>query len=314
MMCLPATPPMSVAGPLVVTKPDVTIGEVNTNKPALAVFQLENAGKQPLTIRQVSRSCSCVKIDLGQEILKPGEQTRLTMAFNVLTQPEGLALWQSKIAYSLDGEQTPREQQLTVRAMIKKDVWVEPVSLVLIGEKDMTGSISVFDRRGKKLNVTNARIGLDHVDVAFQPNTKDSTRQIVQITSKPELFVGTHQDEVIIKTDDPDFQELRVPVRLIKQEPVARVKLFPLKTKLTPANLNQLVRVQDRDEEPVVIESVESNVPWLTAKWASGQDGDATIRLTAAEHNEDLIGLAVVTVKLSNPVKMTKTILVEWKK
>ena len=51
-------------------------------KPASATFNLTNAGKDPITITQVSTSCGCTAPKYSKEPIKPGEKGEVVLTYN----------------------------------------------------------------------------------------------------------------------------------------------------------------------------------------------------------------------------------------
>jgi len=51
-------------------------------KPASATFTMTNAGKDPVTISQVSTSCGCTAPKYTKEPIKPGEKGEVTLTYN----------------------------------------------------------------------------------------------------------------------------------------------------------------------------------------------------------------------------------------
>jgi len=111
---------------------------------------------------------------------------------------------------------------------------------------------------------------------------------------------------VDILTDDPDYRDLKVPVTVVKRGR-HRLTASPEQVKLHAASC--LVLLRDSDNEPVVIDGVESDDPALVCRWANGANRLATIRIgvrqeavTAGEAH------GLVRVHLSKPVRETLTI------
>ncbi len=311
-LLLAALTPGAGPPPLRAVTPNATLGEVNANKSLVHTFHLENAGAEPITVLDVKRACACMKQELGTKALAPGEKTSLTVSFNLMTQPEGPGQWNVAVRYAVIGRDGTQELPLTVSATVKKDVRVEPVSLVMIGSADLSGKVTVFDRRGKPLNVTGARLGVAKVTTTVEKADGGERRQTVRITADDMLPVGTHADELAIDTDDPEYRELRVPVRIVKTAPAPAVRASPAAVKLQGAGASKVVTVSDRDDRDIDIEAVTASEPFLSVKWAKGPGGDAAVRVTLDGAPNPPAGRGTITVKLKQPAASPLTILVEW--
>jgi hypothetical protein len=305
--------------PLAVEAPAVDLGERAANKSLVHVFRLKNAGVSPLTITDVTGVCGCVRQQLGAKTLKPGEGTELTLGINLLTQPEGPNIWKLAVRYRVDGDPpTAGEQVVQMAARVKKDVTVEPVALMLSAEREITGALTVLDRRGKPLTVTAVRLGLKDVKAAVKPATDAGGKrsQRIELTMTDACPTGQYADEVCIDTDDPEYRELRIPLRVIKKAPATGVQAVPgsatLRFAKDQAAASALVRLRDADDREVVVEKAESDHPAIVSKWAAGPGTMATLRVTVDLSGARAAGVGVVTVRLKVPAAETILIPVSW--
>jgi len=313
-LLLAALTPAADPQPLRAVTPRAALGEVTANKPMVHTFHLENTDANAVTIVDVKRTCACVKYELGAKQLAAGEKTTLTVSFNLMSQPEGPGRWDVPVRYAVAGRDGALELALSVAATVKKDVRVEPVSLVMTGSADLAGTVTVFDRRGKPLNVTGARLGVDRVTTSIEEAGVGERRQTIRLTAADSLRVGTHADELAIDTDDPEYRELRVPVRIVKTAPAPGVRVSPDVVKLQGVGATKLVRLLDREERDIVIERATSTEPALALKWVAGPGGHAVVRVTLDGTPTQPAGRATVTVTLKQPAAPPLTLLVEWSK
>jgi hypothetical protein len=306
-------------GPLAVEKPAVDLGERAANKPLVHVFRLKNAGTAPLTITDVTGVCGCVRQQLGTRTLKPGEETELTLGINLLTQPEGPNSWKLAVRYKVESDPPATgEQVVQMAAKVKKDVTVEPVALMLSAEREITGALTVLDRRGKPLTVTAVRLGLKDIKAEVKPAADAGGRrsQRIELTVTDGCPAGQYADEVCIDTDDPEYRELRIPLRVIKKAPATGVQAAPgsaaLRFAKDQTTASALVRLRDADDKEVVVEKAESDHPAISCKWAAGPGAMATLRVTVDLSGSRAAGVGVVTVRLKGPAAETILIPVSW--
>lgn len=303
--------------PLTIASPSVDLGERSAGLPLVHVFRLRNTGPDSLTITEVTGVCGCVRKSLGSSQVKPGETTELTVGVNLLTQPEGPNAWKLAVRYRTDAGVTDH-QVVQVAARVRKDVAVEPVALMLSAEKEITGSVTVFDRRGKPLTVTAVRLGLPAVKSEIDPPTNADGRraQRIKLTVTDACPVGQHADEICIDTDDPDYRELRIPLRVIKKAPSTGVQAIPGTTTVRFAKGQEvgsgLVRLRDADGQKVVVDRIEADHPAVTCKWAAGPGSMATVRVTIDLKEARAAGVGVVSVRLKGPTEETILIPVSW--
>jgi hypothetical protein len=305
--------------PLAIESPVVDLGERAANKPLVHVFHLKNTGVAPLTITEVTGVCGCIRRDVATSVLKPGDSTDLTVGINLLTQPEGPNSWKLAVRYRVDGDSpTTGEHIVQVTAKVKKDVSVEPVALMLSAEREITGALTVLDRRGKPLTVTGARLGLKDVKVDVKPaaDADGKRSQKIELTVADACPAGQYADEVCIDTDDPDYKELRIPLRVIKKAPVTGVQVAPgsaaLRFAKDQTSASSLVRLRDAEDREVVVDKAESDHPAIACKWAAGPGTMATLRITVDLSQARAAGVGVVTVKLKSPTAEIILIPVSW--
>ncbi|MBO0698555.1 MAG: DUF1573 domain-containing protein [Zavarzinella sp.] len=305
--------------PLAIDPPAVDRGELPANKPLVQTFRLKNTGPVSLTITEVDGACGCFRHSLAAKQIPPGESTELTLGINLLTQPEGPNTWKVVVRYKTDATpSTTGDEVIRLAAKVKKDVTVEPVALLLSAEGEITGTLTVIDRRGKPLTVTGVRLGLRGVRAEVKPAADAAGRrtQKVELTVSDACPAGQYADEVCIDTDDPDCRELRIPLRVIKKAPATGVQVAPgsvtLRFAKDQATASSLVRLKDANDREVVVDKAESDHPAIACKWASGPGAMATLRVTVDLNKAKAAGVGVVTVRVKGPTAETLIIPVSW--
>jgi hypothetical protein len=302
--------------PLVVDKPTVDLGELAANKPVVQVFRLKNTSAAPLTITEIAGGCGCFRQQLTDKVIEPGKTSELTIGINLMTQPEGANTWRAVVRYQT--EATKGEQLLQIAAKVKKDVIVEPVALMLLSEKEITGTLTVIDRRGKPLTVTGARVGLKDVrtEVKAAADAGGKRMQKIELTVADACAPGQYADEIAIDTDDPEYRELRIPVRVIKKAAATGVEAVPASATLRFAkeqtSASSLLRLRDADGREVIVDKAEADHPAIACKFASGPGSMATLRVTVDLSKANAAGVGVVMVKLKGPTAETILIPVSW--
>jgi hypothetical protein len=305
--------------PLAIESPLADLGEVRANKPLVHTFRLKNTGPVPLTITDVTGPCGCVRQSLGSKILKPGDGTELTLGVNLLTQPEGPNAWKLAVRYKTDGSPPVTGAAVVeVAAKVKKDVTVEPVALMLSAEREITGALTVVDRRGKPLTVTGARVGHKDVTVKVQPavDADGKRTQRIELTVTDSCPPGQYADEACIDTDDPDYKELRIPLRVVKKAAATGVQAVPASATLRFAkdqtSASVLLRLRDAGDREVVVEKAEADHSAVACKWAAGPGAMSTLRITVDLRDARAAGVGVVTVHFKGPVAETILVPVSW--
>lgn len=305
--------------PLVVDKQSVDCGELVANKPLVQTFRLKNTGTSPITISDVVGSCGCFRHELSERTIAPGKIVTLTIGINLLAQPEGANTW--KVGVNYRTESTPAASGvvvLNIGAKIRKDVSVEPVAMMLLSEKEITGTLTVSDRRGKPLKVTAARVGLKDVVAEVKPAADASGRrtQQIAITVTDACAAGQYADEICIDTDDPEYRELRIPLRVIRKNATTGVQAVPgsvtLRFAKDQSTASSLVRLRNADDKEVIVEKADSDHVAIACKWAPGPGTMTTLRVTVDLAKANSAGVGVVTVRTKGPDPETILIPVSW--
>jgi hypothetical protein len=263
---------------LVCDPPRHNLGEVRGGQPASCEFRLRNGGDAPIEIVDLERSCGCLVPEWQAKRLAPGESGQLKMRFRTLGQPEGERSWIATIVYRVDGE--TRRQSLTVTAIIRNDIVIDPPQLALFVQDKLTQEIVLVDRREKPLQVIDATTSASGVRIVT--DTTKRGRTTVRLTADAAgLTPGRHDDFVRIATDDPVYGVLEVPLTLMRVEK-RRVTWSPETPEviLAPGQKKGSVLVRLRSEKPFAIERAEGSEPGITSTWAVGDDGTVTMRIS----------------------------------
>jgi len=305
--------------PLAIESPNVDLGELAANKPLAHTFRLKNTGSTAITITDVVGVCGCFRHQLAAHALEPGQATDLSVAINLLTQPEGPNSWKMAIRYRTQSNAPATgEQLIQVTAKVRKDVSVEPVALMMSAEKEITGTLTVIDRRGRPLSVTGVRLGLKDVKAEVKPAADSGGRrtQKIDLTVADACPPGQYADEVCIDTDDPAYKELRIPLRVVKKSAATGVQAAPASVTLRFAKgqttASSLVRLRDAADGEVLVDKAESDHPAIACKWAAGPGAMTTLRVTVDFDKAKAAGVAVVTVRLKGPTAESILIPVSW--
>ncbi len=73
-------------------EPTYNFGSVDRrrNESITHTFVIENRGDEPLIIKRVERSCSCMKASLSKRPIDPGERREMRVSYEVRKMPAGL--------------------------------------------------------------------------------------------------------------------------------------------------------------------------------------------------------------------------------
>jgi hypothetical protein len=140
--------------------------------------------------------------------------------------------------------------------------------------------------------------------------------QRIELTVTDSCPPGQYADEVCIDTDDPDYKELRIPLRVVKKAAATGVQAVPASASLRfardQASASVLVRLRDAADREVVVEKAEADHPAVTCKCARGPGAMSTLRITVELKDARAAGVAVVTARLKGPTAETILVPVSW--
>jgi hypothetical protein len=291
--------------------PLATKGEVKAGPPLIHTFDLVHNGTGSLTITKVEAGCGCLRQALGTTTLQPGEQTKLLLEVNTLTQPDGPNRWQVVVSYKTEAPGVPPqtgELLLQVTATLSREIAITPPQVAFSTTGGASQVLVVTDKRGKPLTVLKAACSAEHLtaEVAQPANAAPGQPRTQAVTIKLAASAPAgHRDEIVtLITDDPECPELRVPVRVLKRV-AAAVTATPeaVSLNLAPgqAEGSGLVVLRAPDGKPVSIAGAESDWPGVLVKYSPGSGPVATVRVTVPEAVAAKPGHCTVRVRLSEP-------------
>jgi hypothetical protein len=313
-----AAPPST---PLQCPEPLAAKGEVNSGPVLAHTFELSNRGQGTLTITRVEGSCGCLRQSLSSSVLQPSETAKLTLEVNTLTQPAGPNRWQLTAAYKVVSPGLPDqtgELLLQMTATLKLVVTVTPPQLAFSTSSGATQDLVLHDTRGKPLTILKATTSSPHLVATIAPPIAQPLRgakQTVAISLSPDFPVGHRDESVLLLTDDPQYAELRIPVRILKRSAgnvVAAPESVAVRFSADETEFSTLVQLRSLDGKPFGVGGVECDHPGVKLKWSTGASALAAIRVTVTEAACGQAGNSTVRVKVADQPGQEVVIPVSW--
>jgi hypothetical protein len=311
--------------PLSCANPVADHGDVKGGPPLSHTFELTHRGAAgTLTITRVEAGCGCLRQHLTAGVLRPGEATKLTIEVNTLTQPDGPNRWQAVVSYRLDvpgapGQPPPPPQTgqlpLTIAATLSREVSVTPPQVAFSCTGEASQTLTITDRRrDKALKVVRVESSSPHLIAEVGPREGGPPKATTGITLKLSADAPPgHRDEaVVLLTDDPEYPELRVPVRVLKRVAggvTAAPEEVAVRFAAGQAEVSTLVQLRTADGKPVAVAGAESGHPGVAVKWSPGPGPVATVRVTVSAGDS---GTCRVRVRLAEPAGQEVVIPVSW--
>jgi hypothetical protein len=288
-------------------------GEVRSGIPLTQRFVFVNDGPETVEITEVRPDCGCLVPRLATRVYRPGEGGALLLEVHTLSQSAGSHTWPVEVRYRCGD--AVREKELRLTAHVVAEISVQPAGLIIVGDSAVGHDIVFTDTRARPLAVTAVRASAPHLTARLTGAGRDaqghSTRTI-HVSVADDFPEGRYEEFVIIYTNDPAYRDLRMPVTVIKR-PRQRVAALPDQAALTggPAAPlpSQLIRLRDRQDQPVRVERIVADHPAIATSWAAGPGTMATLRISVDHRRlERTPWESAVHVHLSGPVAQTLTI------
>jgi hypothetical protein len=306
------------AAPLYCPAPVAAKGEVKAGPALVHTFHLTHSGGPGLlTITRVEAGCGCLRRVLPCEVLRPGESTTLTIEVNTLTQPDGPNRWPIAVSYRHEPPAAPPstgEIILAISASLSRDVTVSPPQVGFSSTGAASQVLTVKDSRSRPLTVLRATSSSPHLAVEIGRH-EPGQPQAVTVKLSADMPPGHRDEYVVLLTDDPDYPEFRVPVRVLKR-PAGGVTASPdaLALRLAPgqAEASALIQLRANDGKPIALASAESDLPGVTVKYSTGSGPVAVVRVTVTEAAASQPGNCTVRIQLAEPAGQQVLVPVLW--
>lgn len=304
----------SVAAPpaLSVDSAKVDRGEVRGGPILKQAFRITNHAAETVAIAGLDSGCGCLRRSVSKNELKPGESADVSMDVNTMTQPDGPQTWTLKLRHrpaSLP-KATPDELlELRMVAKLVREVSVTPPMISVSTEAAATASIVLADSRAVPLGVKKIVSSSPHVAAKFKATARGQFA--IELAIAAELPAGTHDETIVIHTDDAHYAELNVPARIVKRAKNA-VNAFPESLELDAVESRGIVQFR-RGGRPVEIASATCDIAGVTVTASTGSGPVATLKVTLGP-TAAATGKAEVKVKFAEPEGAEFTLPVRWTK
>lgn len=201
----------------------VNLGSPPPRSEYLARFAFRNVSSQTLKILELKPSCGCLNPRLEKKEFAPGEGGEFFLRVRAANEKPGPHEYTCQVIYD-DGQ--PREAEVRFKISLPEErVEIRPRALIVyqFNNDPTTKEITITDFRAApedrplaRLELLEATCTLKWVEVAIGEAQFDEIGQrqqkvLVTITNVPP---GTHSGSIIVRTNIPEYAELRVPLQV----------------------------------------------------------------------------------------------------
>jgi len=202
----------------------VNLGEVESKRIHDARFWMTNLGEHELEIRDVKTSCGCLVDQLEKKTVLPNETTDLALFIRAANQSPGSKHYTATVTYGpTDSPETEFISEVAFRLILpEQTVTLNPRVLIMHQYQGnrVTHQVDVNDLRDRPLRVLGVSCEAEYIDVELIPYSEmapGSRRNglVAQLrVTATEVPPGPHECVVRIRTTDPEFAEMTLPMRV----------------------------------------------------------------------------------------------------
>jgi hypothetical protein len=210
--------------PLAFRQYSVNLGQVEPRRDHFAHFTFMNRGTEPIKIRKLETSCGCLTQHLKKRVFAPGEHGEFYLRVQSANQTPGPKQYQCKVLFGPpDKPDVEYATDLTYRITLPvRSVSVSPRGLIFHQQNPTrtTHNLDVIDLRDRRLSVLDVTCDARSVDVKLIDSSTLSEQDVARgVIERIKVTVdgvlpGTHEHVVRIRTDDEEFNVLKVPLRI----------------------------------------------------------------------------------------------------
>ncbi len=199
---------------------------VAESRPVISVdFHFRNQGREIVTITSLEPSCGCLSPQLSSTQIEPGQVGRITLPIRTVNEPAGLREYMVNVYYE---DPQPRTVSITWRVQLpEKKLLIEPRVLMILG--DVVGDemlpIRISDfrpgRTSTPLRITEVLTAPAAIEASVGGQTAgdDVSETTVNVRFSHNLPPGKHRGLITVRTEDPDYPSLHIPVIAGRPEP-----------------------------------------------------------------------------------------------
>lgn len=206
----------------------VNLGDVPVKRSHAAAFSFTNRGEQAIKLRRLETSCGCLTQQFEQEVIAPGEDGHFRLWIQTASQSAGNKQYACQATYGpVDDPTVEYKADLVFRITLpEQSVVVTPKAMIFHQPNSQVTerTVDVTDFRMKRLRVLQATTQSKLLQVnVLDPSTLTNAEREEGVIGRLNVAVGAvppgnHNAVIQIKTDDHEFDQLVVPVRIYGPE------------------------------------------------------------------------------------------------
>lgn len=202
----------------------VNLGEVPAKRNHYGRFAFTNRGAEPIEIRRLTTSCGCLSDHMEKRVFEPGETGELLLRIQAANQIPGSKEYTCKVISGPVGNPDRSwSTDLVFRIVLpEQSVTLNPRALIVhqFNSEPTRNIVSLLDTRGSPLRVKRVECDTPFVSVSLLPHEELRPEDVEYgVVQQIEVVVGAtppgqHDISVRVVTDDPEFDVVKIPVRV----------------------------------------------------------------------------------------------------
>lgn len=204
----------------------VDLGRVRPQRYLVARFGFTNRSDRTVRVTELEPSCGCLNPRLPKRVYEPGESGEFFVRVVTANEDPGPQQYFVTVRYE---DPRPREVELAFQVTLpERALTIRPKALIMyqMSDRPVSQDVVILDsRRGaSSLRLTGMECTSKWARVERGDVEKDSAgnrKLTVRVTVPGEVPAGRHQGMVLLRTNDPEYPTLRVPLLVQGPEPNA---------------------------------------------------------------------------------------------
>jgi len=206
----------------------VNLGDVPVKRSHAASFAFTNRGKKAIKLRRMETSCGCLTQQFEQDVIAPGEDGHFRLWIQTASQSAGNKQYTCQAIYGpVDDPTVEYKADLVFRITLpEQSVVVTPKAMIFHQPNSQVTerTVDVTDFRMQRLRILEATTQSKLLQVnVLEPSTLTIAEREEGVVGRLNVAVGAvppgiHNAVIQIKTDDREFDQLAVPVRIYGPE------------------------------------------------------------------------------------------------
>jgi len=190
-------------------------GEVPPSQFVFGYFTFRNTGDKTVRVTELKPSCGCLNPQLAKRVYQPGEAGEFLIRVRAANEEPGPKEYSVQMHYT---DPQPRMAELKLNVTLPSEkVVIRPKALIFyqLKQETTTHQVVVTDYRGEQLSITSIESSTPLVTarLAGTEIDADGNRRLrIAVSVNNNVPPGRTRSVVRLKTDDPIYSELTVPL------------------------------------------------------------------------------------------------------